>query len=410
MPDHFFLRLEQHGLAGEEPSASWCFVPVDGEALSGRGSLVEAAEACHHAHITLIVPGALCPVVQASLPGVGRNRLAKALPYALEEQLIDDVEELHFAPGELKEGGVPVVVVRREVLDQWLSLLEQHNMIPQRVIPDYFVIPSLPQGWQLWFDEGVTLLRSQRDSGMSIALTTPMLILQQLYDESEEKPEQLRVSGDSEKQPDELASWCEKNGVELLQDETPAALLPVAAATLSQERVINLLQGAYSHQEKTSRLWRPWWPAVAVLAVMVVSLLISMGGDHQRLSATQMALDQEIKQLYLDTFPDAKRVVDPRAQMEARLKAQVSGTEGDQFYQLLGGITLLSDNEVSFELQRLRYQNGELSVDMHLKNLQILDQIKQLFADKKGLQAEVVSASARGNKVEARLLIKGTNS
>lgn len=410
MADHFFLRLEQHELAGEEPLATWCRTQADGEVMSGQGSLAEAAEACHNAHITLVVPGALSPVIQASLPGVGRNRLAKALPYALEEQLIDDVEELHFAPGELKDGCVPVVVVRRELLDQWLALLEQHNMIPQRVVPDYFAIPCLPQGWQLWFDDSGTLLRSQHDSGLSITLTTPMLILQRLYDESEEKPEQLRVSGHSEKQANELTDWCEKNGIELLQGETPAVLLPVAATTLSQERVINLLQGAYSHQEKTSRLWRPWWPAVAVLAVMVVSLLISMGLDHQRLSATQVALDQEIKQLYLDTFPDAKRVVDPRAQMEARLKAQASGTESDQFYQLLGGITLLSDNKVSFELQRLRYQNGELSVDMHLKNLQILDQIKQLFADKQGLQAEVVSASARGDKVEARLLIKGTTS
>ncbi len=410
MPDHFFLRLKQHELADEEPSASWCRAQTDGEVVSGQGSLAEAAEACHNLHITLIVPGALSPLIQASLPGVGRNRLAKALPYALEEQLIDDVEELHFAPGELKDGCVPVVVVRRELLDQWLSLLEQHGMTPQRVIPDYFAIPSLPQGWQLWFDDSGTLLRRQHDSGLSITLTTPMSILQRLYDESEEKPKQLRVSGYSEKQLDELTDWCEKNGVELLRGETPAALLPIAVTTLSQERVINLLQGAYSHREKTSRLWRPWWPAVAVLVVMVVSLLISMVLDHQRLSAMQAALDQEIKQLYLDTFPDAKRVVDPRAQMEARLKAQASGTESDQFYQLLSGITLLSDNKVSFELQRLRYQNGELSVDMHLKNLQILDQIKQLFADKQGLQAEVVSASARGDKVEARLLIKETAS
>ncbi len=410
MPDHFFLRLNQSELDGEDPSATWCRTQGSDEGELGQGSLAEAAEAGYNAHVTLIVSGVLCPVVQASLPGVGRNRLAKALPYALEEQLIDDVDELHFAPGELKNDCVPVVVVRRELLDQWLALLEQHNIVPQRVIPDYFAIPFMHQGWQLWFDDGGTLLRSQYDSGLSITLTTPIIMLQRLYDESELKPEQLQVGGNPEHLIDELANWCEKNSVELVQGETSENFLSMAAANLSQERVINLLQGAYSHQEKTSRLWRPWWPAVAVLVVMVVSLLTSMGIDHQRLLAAQVALDQEIKQLYLDTFPDAKRVVDPRAQMEARLKAQKSGAEGDQFYQLLGGITLLSDNKVNFELQRLRYQNGELNVDMHLKNLQVLDQIKQLFADKKGLQAEVVSASARGNKVEARLLIKGTTS
>ncbi|MCF6217814.1 MAG: type II secretion system protein GspL [Gammaproteobacteria bacterium] len=405
MSDHFFLRLEPHELDSEEPQATWYHA-----GQTGQGRLAEAAEAAHGFHITVIVPGQLCTATQVSLPGVSRSRLAKATPFALEEQLVDDVDELHFSLGEATDGTVPVVVIKRVVLEQWLALLERYNMTPHKIIPDYFAIPCPPQGWHLWFDEPGVMLRYGRAAGLRMMLTTPLFILQRLYDEVGQKPEQLLVSGDYEALQDELLEWCQQNEIELIQGESSPQLLQTAAANVPNGEVINLLQGDYSHQEKMSRQWRPWWPAVAVLAMMALFQLISMTADHQRLTTLQAALDQEIKQLYLDTFPDAKRVVDPRAQMEARLKEQSVGMQGDQFYPLLGGVTLLSDNKVKFELQRLRYHNGELNVDMHLQNLQVLDQIKQLFSDKPGLHAEVVSASARGNKVEARLLIKGSRS
>ncbi len=405
MSDHFFLRLEPHEPDSEEPQASWYQA---GQA--GQGKLAEAADAAHGLPVTVIVPGQLCTATQVSLPGVSRSRLAKATPFALEEQLVDDVDELHFSLGESSDGAVPVVVVKREVLEQWLALLERYHITPQKIIPDYFSIPSPQQGWHLWFDKQGVMLRYGREAGLRMMLSNPLFILQHLYDEVEQKPEQLLVSGDPEALQDELVAWCQQNKIERVQGEVSPQLLPVAAATVPNGDVINLLQGDFSHQEKMSRQWRPWWPAVAVLAMMALFQLVSMGVDHQRLTSLQATLDQEIKQLYLDTFPDAKRVVDPRAQMEARLKEQDVGMQGDQFYQLLGGVTLLSDNKVKFELQRLRYHDGELNVDMHLQNLQVLDQIKQLFSDKLGLHAEVISASARGNKVEARLLIKGSRS
>ncbi len=405
MSDHFFLRLEPQELEGEEPQATWC----QGGQM-GQGTLAEAAEAAHGFPITVIVSGQLCTATQVSLPGVSRSRLAKAVPFALEEQLVDDVDELHFSLGEVKDGTVPVVVVKRVVLEQWLGLLERYHITPQKIIPDYFAIPSLQQGWHLWFDEQGVMLRYGRTAGLRMIFSTPLFILQRLYDEVEQKPEQLLVSGDPEGLQDELVAWCQQNDIEWVQGENSPQPLPVAATIVPNGDVINLLQGDFSHQEKMSRQWRPWWPAVAVLAMMALFQLTSMAADHQRLTTLQATLDQEIKQLYLDTFPDAKRVVDPRAQMEARLKEQDVGMQGDQFYSLLGGVTLLADNKVKFELQRLRYHNGELNVDMHLQNLQVLDQIKQLFSDKPGLHAEVISASARGNKVEARLLIKGSRS
>ena len=55
----------------------------------------------------------------------GGAKLAAALPFALEEFLADDVDELHFAPGTRRSNGrVPVCVVNRQLMSDWLSRID----------------------------------------------------------------------------------------------------------------------------------------------------------------------------------------------------------------------------------------------------------------------------------------------
>jgi len=410
MSEHFFLLLDQGESEEQEPIVRWYREGGSETVQSQQGSLEQVAEAARDAHVTVVLPGQHCLALPVHLPNASRSRLAQAVPFALEEQLIEDVDDLHFALGESQDGTVPVVVVQHALMGRWLAQLEQSSLSPKSMVPDYLVLPLPSQGWHLWFDEQGVVLRNGVDSGMRIALNDPMLLLQRLYDEATEKPEQLLVSGHQGDMAASLAEWCSQHDMALVEGDSETDLLAIAADSLNGDRCINLLQGRYSQQEKMSRQWRPWFPAVAILATIALFQLISTGLDYQRLSTQSAELDEQIKQLYLDTFPDARKVVNPRAQMEARLKAQGKSGGGELFYILMGGVTTLADNKVNFELQRIRYQGGELNVDLYLDDLQVLDQIKQVLAQKSDIQTEVVSASARGSKVEARLLIKGGES
>ena len=409
MSEHFFLLLDQGESEEQEPIVRWYREGGSGTAPS-QGSLEQAAEAARDAHVVVVLPGQHCLALPVQLPNASRSRLAQAVPFALEEQLVEDVDDLHFALGESQDGTVPVVVVKHALMERWLAQLEQSSLSPKSMVPDYLALSLPQQGWHLWFGEQGIVLRNGIDGGMQIALNDPLLLLQRLYDEVAQKPEQLLVSGQPGDMAASLVEWCSQHEMALVEGDSEADLLSVAANSLEGDRCINLLQGRYSQQEKMSRQWRPWFPAVAILATIALFQLISTGLDYQRLSTQSAELDEQIKQLYLDTFPDARKVVNPRAQMEARLKAQGKSGGGELFYILMGGVTTLADNKVNFELQRIRYQGGELNVDLYLDDLQVLDQIKQVLAQKSDIQTEVVSASARGSKVEARLLIKGGES
>ncbi|HVH36514.1 MAG TPA: type II secretion system protein GspL, partial [Tahibacter sp.] len=78
---------------------------VPGAAAASTDGLPTAEVAARAARIVVLVPGA--EVLLLETPAVSKNRsqLAKAVPYALEDQLAQPVEELHFALAAKADGG-----------------------------------------------------------------------------------------------------------------------------------------------------------------------------------------------------------------------------------------------------------------------------------------------------------------
>src|SRR5690606_2628720 len=79
------------------------------------------------------------------VPVKGGARLQAALPYAFEEFLAEDVDQLHFAAGTRRESGrVPVSIVSRETLDEWQRRLAEAGLGPAAMIPENHGLARLP--------------------------------------------------------------------------------------------------------------------------------------------------------------------------------------------------------------------------------------------------------------------------
>jgi len=110
----------------------------------------------------------------------------------------------------------------------------------------------------------------------------------------------------------------------------------------------------------------------------------------------------------MQTFPDAKRIVNARVQMASKLKALRGGEGGEHgaFLALLKQVSIPLSEANGVELTRFAYRVGKLNVTLTINNLQQLDQLKQNLAAKDGLVVDIQSASSRRGKVEARLQIE----
>ncbi|MGB5338967.1 MAG: type II secretion system protein GspL, partial [Gammaproteobacteria bacterium] len=151
----------------------------------------------------------------------------------------------------------------------------------------------------------------------------------------------------------------------------------------------------------------------ALLVAGLVLALVSVGVESYRLSQQQKALTAQIEQLYKQTFPNAKRVVNARAQMEQQLKQlqRQTGTGQTDFIVLLGETGSILKRTQGVEISSASFRDGRLDLELAADNLQILDKLKQELVASGRLQAEIQSATTEaGQKVKSRVRVEGAQS
>src|SRR6202142_1828053 len=122
MPHTLLLRLPA---AGQEDT-EWVSIDETGvpTAAKQRGPLSLAAAVARSAKVVVLAPATQILLAEPELPPGSAVKLARAVPFALEELLTEDIDELCFAIGHRQPSGrTPVAVVSRSVLQGWLAEL-----------------------------------------------------------------------------------------------------------------------------------------------------------------------------------------------------------------------------------------------------------------------------------------------
>ncbi len=366
-----------------------------------------AAAAAAGGRVIALAPGHDVVLTAASLPTRNRKRMLTAVPYALEEQLISDIDSLHFALGSIdKLGPVPVAVVERRHMQHWLDRLQAVELRPDALIPEQLALPWQPGSWTILVEAQQVLVRSGALQGFAIDPELAAVLLRSaLQDAGDNRPQRLEVYACVSASP-ELAGIAADFGLELVAHAC-ADPLALFAANYNAEHSINLLQGDYSRNEQLGRLWRPWRLTAALLTG---TLILGVGTriiDYRRLDHEQQALQDKIEQVYRQAFPTDKNLVNPRVQMERHLAELGGSSSGTGFLELLSQAGPALKATPGLEMKSLRGQIDELELELNMQDLQGLDQLKQRLTAAGPLSVEIVSAASRDGKVEGRLKIKG---
>lgn len=404
MAKTIFIRFSGDGTK----QVRWLIKDTDAPVRTGQGELGDAAEAAQGARVTVIVPGSEVLLTRARVPTQQRQRLLRAIPYALEEQLAEDVESLHFAIGDRdEEGNLAVAVTSKNKMEAWRQVLEDGGLKADVMVSETLALPFQSGRWTLLIEPGTALLRTGPQAGYSLpAEDAAGLLSLALKQRQDDAPEQITVLDGGQGLQGQAPLQGELDADVTLKVETVSDVMQPFSRALSGGPVINLLQGDFSRREQVGRLWRPWRPAAAVLVVL---LLVEAGmavHSFLRLRAEERSLAQNIEQVYRQAFPDATRIVNPEAQMKQKLAELKAGGQGGGLVGLLTVAGPVLNKKGSLDVRGLRYREGALELDLELKDLPLLDKVKQELTAS-GLSVEIQAASTQGDKVESRLEIRG---
>ncbi|MES0875114.1 type II secretion system protein GspL [Sinimarinibacterium thermocellulolyticum] len=341
----------------------------------------------------------LCSV---PLPVRHASKVRQAVPFALEDQLADDVQTQHFAIGARgSDGHWPVAVIAHERLQAYLGFFTERGVRPDTMIPDLFALP-VPEAHQfsLLVDGDEILVRTAAAAGFVCArddLETCLLLA------DGERSRQLRVliARDQDFDPS-LLRW---NTEPLHGFEHP---LQAMLQHLDGRQAIDLLQGEYSTRQDWLRLWQPWRLAAGLAAAAVVLAATQHGVQAWHLGQELDALNERNQQRYREIFPQETRIVDLEAQLGQQLARLQDAPASAEFLALLGVAAEAIAAVPGLRLEALQYREASLYASMRARELQALEQLKAWFEPPRPARLEVQSANAGSEGVQIRIKLSPT--
>lgn len=370
-----------------------------------RGELRELAPQAAHRQLIVLTPGQDSTLLDANIPTRNRQKLLQALPYALEDRLSSDIDELHFAPGPLKDAqAVPVAVTAHTALQAWQAMLADAGLSADAMLPDFLALPRMGANWSLAIQHDCLLVRENASHGFAIRLTLAQSVLAMALTTRSPAGVDLYYDPADEAAADTLAQLALAHDIPCSRHPGPVA--DVLLNNAGTKPVLNLLQGRYQVKRESQQRWRPWRLPAGLATAALLLFIASQILGYFSLRSAEAALDTEIEQLFRSTFPDVQRIVDARAQMENRLALLRGGNKGETgVVPLLIAIGDALQQAGNANLDAFSFRAGTLDVSILADDVQTLDRIKQALIADTGLQVEIQAANNRGERVEGRMQI-----
>jgi general secretion pathway protein L len=409
-----FIKLDPHS-----DLAQWAIIDAAGnpDTAIRQGDLAQIREFTRQRRIVCLLPGNQVYLNGVTLP-VNRNRrkYLQAAPYALEDELAEDLEDLHFALGKeqtlvqaaedagknAKRVKIPVAVVNKGQLQGWLQRLADAGVKPHTVIPEVLSVPWEDNSWSIVRDHDLAMVRTGAVQGFVCDNSNLDQLLNNALADADSVPQQIRMWNYN----GPLAAPKLNSDIRIEEITPEQPWLSTLARGYRKEQSINLLQGDFSYREEYGKLLKPWKIPAILLAAFIGLLFISNVIEYNKLKSNSDQLLAEMVAIYQTAFPDARNIPDPRGQMEGKLKELAGAGTNTDFLYLLNLASTAISGATGAKITNLVFSSGNLDVELSVSNIQMLDELKQKLDQIPDVQTEIQSASAEGKEVNGRLRIK----
>lgn len=339
-------------------------------------------------------------LTRAMIPTRSRSRILQALPFALEDQLLDEPENLHFAYVREADGSLAVGVTQRSRVNVWLEILKGAGVRMASLTPGVLALPLEPQTWSAAFVDSELWIRSGEHAGfVSIAASdAPPLLAAALKEATERGAAPVRLALYDAPATLDPQQW------------STALQLPVTAETgdfwqHARRPALNLLHSDVGPTTHLQQVLRPLRPAAIMLALWVVAMLGLDVAEWIQLRRDHNAYLAEMRDIYQRSFGSPAQF--PYEQMQKGIDALQARTGGPtDLLPLLARVApALQAQHERAKLQGIKYTERSLTLELTLPDYQTLDAMKNSL-QAASLDVEVLAANARGNEIEGRLRIQ----
>ena len=353
--------------------------------------------------IAVVLTGEEIVHLNVSVPGRSVNSIRQALPFAVEEFITSDVEDVHIAYQSIRPNQpVHCSVINTARLDFWLNLLSGSGVTPGAVVSQAQLIrPNANEAALLFEADQVVVVTEDQDALIDRDAVPDILDTLDVAS--------LTCIGGSltDLELGQLSTAPTLNVI----DTSPMQYLlerlsPTGGGLVSHPNLLNLLQGSYAVRYEDSSLDAAWRRTLAVAAVWFLVLVGAMSLQGIWLETQTNQINTKNFKTYKELFPNDSLPV-TAAQLQRRLVSKLNpssatGTSTSMTDLMLRTTSVLGSNS---ELQSLRFRakQMELTADVLIDGFEALEAIKAR-SQSIGIDVEISDATAEQSRVRARLV------
>ena len=385
--------------------------------LDAISQLNEIADYASQRVVYALVPAADVLMTEVAIPAGSSRQLSAVLPFLLEEELAQDVDNLHVHLLQKSSDMAQVAVVEHQKVALWLAALDDAGIEVKALIPDCLCLPLFDNGFTAAELDGMWLIRQSESLGVGAdsAWLAPWL---QSQIESVADEEVTEAEDNQEPQPPEETSSDElvvhyytqapADMPGVWQAETPELVMQLLAQGAAESKV-NLLSGQYKQQPAWRKYLKPWRKvAIAagiLMAVMVAEHVVSVRAMEQQ----ALAYKAESERIFRQVLPQFQRVPSQsylRRQIDSELARLGGGGSSEGILYWLAELqpSLAKVSQLSVQNFRYDQNRNEMRFQAVASEFQHFEQLRTLLDD--NFEVELGQLNREGNQVTGAIVLR----
>ena len=365
-----------------------------------------------------VAPGDAIACHTALIPGKRRKVVESALPYALEERLTEDVDQIHFKLLDWRSNEpIKAVVTAKVRVESWIKHFRQYGINLDAIIAEYFLLPKHAKS-DITISPGVDgqfHIRMERYRGMLVDMDG----FSYWWDSIKNSKLSVSITDlDYAKRLIKLADQEVEPGVESINSGSSNMISHwdiggefTQWLTNSDDHEgfdeFNILDGEFQplHNRKSANLLKIAG-VVGILAIVVHLGIMTFAVNE--FTKKRDKINSEMRSLFSNYFPGEPYLDRPRSQITTLIAQAKSGTNTSTEFQVLLNAVSQITPKFNAIVDEVSYRDSEMIVLCTVRDLASLDNIRQGFIDLGSINAVLLSSGARDGKVTGRFqLSKG---
>ena len=398
MNPHLLLRLPEHPdqpvhwLARSDTtlaSGHWLSIPEFIESFA-RTTIDRPGEvsglSISALDVTVLVPTTRVTLHTLDIKGRLTSAIRQSLPWRLEEELSDDVENLHIAVLHHGNNQLHLAITGKSDMALWQHWLNTAGVLAKRWVPDALMLPATNEQCRQLNIDNLTIYRYGQ---WQIAACEPgwaSLFLDALR---KDYP-QLEVI-----EPDQAVS-------------SPLDALAAEACKTK----INLLQGPWQPASPWRQRFLPWRSVTVMCGIFLTLLTVNSLLDIRHLEREAAFYQQQARDIYQQLFP-GERVVRLKSQMQQKLAAlQQPEVSSHTLLTTLARIAPLLNAFPELTALSMDYDGTRhhLRIQAQASNFDLFTRLRERFAAEingRELTLTIEALEKTGDNVTGQLVISG---